>query len=323
MLAVNSTVILIVDDNPTNLSVLSHALKTAGYKVRVAVDGESAIAQVEEEPPELILLDVQMPGIDGFETCMRLKTKPAARDIPVIFITAHTDIENKLKGLSVGAVDYITKPFQHEEVLARVKVHLELRSLTQTVQEQAIALQKANHELHRLANLDGLTEVANRRRFDEYLQQEWRRSTRGQQHLSLILCDIDYFKRYNDHYGHQAGDVCLKQVAQAIHNTVRRPGDMVARYGGEEFAIILPNTGPEGAWRVAEFIRAHVKQLQIPHSESLVTPYVTLSLGISSQIPSPNSAVESLVAAADRALYTVKAKHRDSCYLAEPEVVLN
>jgi diguanylate cyclase (GGDEF)-like protein len=323
MLAENSTVILIVDDNPTNLSVLSHALKTAGYKVRVAVDGESAIAQVEEEPPELILLDVQMPGIDGFETCMRLKTKPNARDIPVIFITAHTDIENKIKGLSVGAVDYITKPFQHEEVLARVKVHLKLRFLTQTVQEQAIALQKANQELHRLANLDGLTEVANRRRFDEYLQQEWRRSARGQQYLSLILCDIDYFKRYNDHYGHQAGDVCLKRVAQAIHNTVRRPGDMVARYGGEEFAIILPNTGPEGALRVAELIRAHIKQLQIPHSESLVTPYVTLSLGISSQVPSPASAVESLVAAADRALYTVKDKHRDSCYLAEPEVALN
>jgi diguanylate cyclase (GGDEF)-like protein len=310
-----SGTILIVDDNPTNLSVLSHALKDAGFKSRVAMDGETAIEQVIEEPPELILLDIQMPGLDGFETCARLKANPNTQEIPVIFITASADLSNKLKGLSAGAVDYITKPFQHEEVIARVKVHLTLRFLTRKVQEQAIALQNANQELNRLANLDGLTEVANRRCFDEYLEREWKRQAREQQNLSLILCDIDYFKRYNDYYGHQAGDACLQQVAQSIKATLQRPADLVARYGGEEFAIILPNTPPEGALHVAELIRSNVKQLQIVHAQSQVSAYVTLSLGITSQIPNPKLAMDSLINLADKALYIAKEKGRNACYL--------
>ncbi len=308
-------VILIVDDNPTNLSVLSLALKSAGYKTRVAMDGVSAIEQVKEEPPGLILLDVQMPGIDGFETCIQLKANPAIRDIPVIFITASADLEQKVKGLSVGAVDYITKPFQQEEVLARVKVHLELRFLTQKVQEQAIALQQVNQELHRLANLDGLTAVANRRRFDEYLDQEWRRLQREKSPLALILCDIDYFKNYNDYYGHQAGDVCLKRVAQAIDDCLKRPADLVTRYGGEEFAIILPNTSNEGAAHVAQLIQTTIQQLSIPHHHSLVSSFVTLSLGVSSQVPNADLDAHALVAATDKALYIAKAEGRNSFHL--------
>jgi diguanylate cyclase (GGDEF)-like protein len=305
-------VILIVDDNPTNLSVLSIALKAAGYKVRVAMDGESAIEQVQEDAPELILLDVQMPGMDGFETCMKLKANQVTQDIPIIFITASIDLENKVKGLSVGAVDYITKPFQQEEVLARVRVHLELRFLTRKVQEQAIALQQANQELHRLANLDGLTEVANRRRFDEYFDQEWRRSGREQTPLSLILCDIDYFKNYNDHYGHQAGDACLRRVARAISETLHRPGDLVARYGGEEFAIILPNTSSEGAVHIAEMLQRQIEQLKIFHDQSRINSYVTLSLGISSQIPTPSQENHTLIAATDKALYLAKSEGRNT-----------
>jgi diguanylate cyclase (GGDEF)-like protein len=305
-------VILVVDDNPTNLSVLSIALKAAGYKIRVAMDGESAIEQVQEDAPELILLDVQMPGIDGFETCKQLKKSPLTQDIPIIFITASTDLENKVKGLSVGAVDYITKPFQQEEVLARVRVHLELRFLTRKVQEQAIALQQANQKLHRLANLDGLTEVANRRRFDEYFDQEWQRSGREQTPLSLILCDIDYFKNYNDHYGHQAGDSCLRRVAKAISETLCRPTDLVARYGGEEFAIILPNTSSEGAVHVAELLQLRIKQLEILHAQSRVSSYVTLSLGISSQIPVLLQENQTLIAATDKALYLAKSEGRNT-----------
>jgi diguanylate cyclase (GGDEF)-like protein len=307
------SVILIVDDNPTNLSVLSQALKEAGYKTRVAMDGESAIEQAQEDRPELILLDIQMPGIDGFETCMQLKANPQTQDIPVIFITASADIDNKIKGLSVGAVDYITKPFQFEEVLARVKVHLELRFLNRKVQEQTISLQRANQELLRLANLDGLTEIANRRRFDEYLDHEWQRLTCQEDYLSLILCDIDYFKRYNDHYGHQAGDTCLQQVAKAIEATLYRPGDLVARYGGEEFVIILPNTPPEGAIKIAENICLNIRRLEIVHEYSKADSHVTLSLGVSCLIPNPQVRVAQLVTSADQALYRAKEKGRN-CY---------
>ena len=311
-----SGVILIVDDNPTNLSVLSLALKAAGYRTRVAMDGESAIEQVQADAPELILLDVQMPGIDGFETCLRLKANPVTQDIPIIFITASVDLDNKVKGLSIGAVDYITKPFQQEEVLARVKVHLELRFLTQKVQEQAITLQLVNQELHRLANLDGLTEVANRRRFDEYLEQEWRRAGREQTSITLILCDIDYFKNYNDQYGHQAGDVCLRQVAQAISETLHRPADLVARYGGEEFAIVLPNTVSAGAVHVAELIQLQINQLEILHAQSRVSSQVTLSLGIGSYIPTPSEDSHLFIAAIDRALYQAKAEGRNTFCVA-------
>ncbi|MGF1477893.1 MAG: diguanylate cyclase domain-containing protein [Cyanophyceae cyanobacterium] len=302
--------LLIVDDNPVNLSVLSKALKNAGLKVRVAVDGESAIEQIQEDPPELILLDVQMPGIDGFETCSRLKALAVTREVPIIFMTALSDGENKVKGLSLGAVDYITKPFYQEEVIARVKVHLKLRLLTQKVVEQAAELEQANQELQRLAIIDSLTQVANRRRFDQCLQQEWRRMLRKQMSVSLIMCDIDYFKQYNDCYGHLAGDVCLKRVAQAIGGVLRRPADLLARYGGEEFGIVLPETEPAGAIRIAKLIQRQIQQLKIPH-ERTAYQYVTLSMGISSQIPAPQTEVESLVAAADRLLYLAKEQGRN------------
>lgn len=307
--------ILIVDDNATNLSVLSKTLKNAGFKVRVAVDGESAIEQVEYDPPELILLDIKMPGIDGFETCTRLKVNRATQDIPVIFLTALSETQDKLKGLSVGAVDYITKPFQEEEVLARVIIHLKLRFLTKTVIAQAAALQKANQYLQNIANLDGLTQIPNRRQFDEYLNQEWRRLSREKLPLSLILCDIDYFKDYNDYYGHLAGDTCLKEVAQTIERAVKRPADLVARYGGEEFAVIMPNTNAEGAIRVAELIQLEIKQLQIPHSQSKVSAYITLSLGISSQVPTQESQAKFLIDAADQVLYAAKKQGRDTYVL--------
>lgn len=311
-------VILIVDDNSTNLAVLSQSLKAAGYKIRVAIDGESALEQIRREPPDLILLDIQMPGINGFETCGRLKANPKTLDIPVIFITASSGTENIVKGLSLGAVDYITKPFQREEVLARVRVHLQLRFLTRMVQKQAIALQRANLELERLANLDGLTQVANRRCFDEHLAQEWEKSIQTRLFLSLILCDIDYFKRYNDHYGHQAGDSCLKKVAKAIEASIRYPTDLVARYGGEEFAILLSNATLYDAIQVAKLIQFNVKSLEIPHMQSEVNPFITVSLGVSSQIPIFGTESSSLIAAADQALYTAKKHGRDHYH---PELV--
>lgn len=304
--------ILIVDDNPTNLSVLSHTLKSAGFKIRVAMDGESAIELVECESPDLILLDVQMEALDGFETCSRLKANSATQEIPVIFITALSNPQDKIKGFAVGAVDYITKPFYAAEVIARVTVHLQLSFLTRKVSEQAIALQKANQELQNLVHIDSLTQVANRRQFDTYFDQEWRRLAREQAPLALILCDVDYFKKYNDCLGHIAGDICLQQIAKALMRAVTRPADLVARYGGEEFGIILPNTNTEGAIRVAERIQAEVEQLQILHSQSEVSAYVTMSLGISSQIPHQEISTEKAIAAADRALYRAKQQGRNT-----------
>ena len=298
--------ILLVDDNPTNLSVLSQVLKGEGYNTRFAIDGESTIEQISEDLPDMILLDIQMPGMDGFETCSILKSNPGTKDIPVIFITASVDTDSKVKGLSLGAVDYITKPFQHEEVIARVNVHLQNRYLTRKVQEQAIALLYANQKLERLANLDGLTEVANRRKFDEYIQHEWLRLTRERQYLSVLLSDIDHFKDYNDHYGHQAGDMCLKQVAEVLQKSIRRPADLIARYGGEEFAVILPNTPLEGAIIVAHEIHKNLKSQQISHERSPVDSILTVSLGISTLIPTIDLTYEDLVSFADKALYHAK-----------------
>ncbi|PMB38367.1 hypothetical protein CEN47_06675 [Fischerella thermalis CCMEE 5319] len=174
-----------------------------------------------------------------------------------------------------------------------------------------IALRKANLELERLATLDGLTQVANRRRFDEYLSQEWRRMAREQQYLSLILCDVDYFKSYNDHYGHQAGDACLKRVAAAMRNTLKRPADLVARYGGEEFAIILPSTAMQGAIAVAQAIQKAIKLLRLPHIQSQISDFITVSFGVSSIIPTHNLRAETLITTADEALYEAKKQGRD------------
>lgn len=174
-----------------------------------------------------------------------------------------------------------------------------------------IALRKANLELERLATLDGLTQVANRRRFDEYLSQEWRRMAREQQYLSLILCDVDYFKSYNDHYGHQAGDACLKRLAAAMRNTLKRPADLVARYGGEEFAIILPSTAMQGAIAVAQAIQKAIKLLRLPHIQSQISDFITVSFGVSSIIPTHNLRAETLITTADEALYEAKKQGRD------------
>lgn len=324
--------ILIIDDNSTNLRVAVDCLEESGLTVLVAQDGESGLKRVNYARPHLILLDVLMPGMDGFETCQRLKANNKTKNIPVIFMTALSATEDKVKGFEVGAVDYITKPIQQEELIARITTHLRIQALTQQLQQQNQYLQQqalelieakaaaesACRELQHVANSDSLTQIANRRQFDERLSWEWQRMAREKMPLSLILCDIDYFKLYNDHYGHQAGDVCLRQVAQVIDRTVKRPADLVARYGGEEFAVILPNVSVQGAVHVAELIQFQVKQLKLPHAKSKVRNHITLSLGISSQVPSEKSQAEFLITAADQALYAAKKQGRNTyCLHAE------
>lgn len=317
--------LLIVDDNPTNLEVLFDFLTDVGFKVLVARDGESAIQKVNYACPDVILLDVIMPGMDGFETCRQLKANPLTQDIPVIFMTALSQTAVVVKGFELGAVDYITKPTQQEIVLARVTTHLTIQKLRRSLQEQNVqlqreiqhrhqaetALQQANQELQRLATIDSLTQVANRHRFDEYLSQSWRICAREQWFLSLLLCDVDFFKRYNDAKGHQAGDECLRAVARGMSRVVKRPADLVARYGGEEFAVILPHTPIEGALRVAELIRSSVRELSLPHPQSPISEYVTFSVGVASTVPCHECHPDVLIAAADRALYQAKELGRD------------
>lgn len=443
--------ILIVDDLPGNLQLLTDALLKLGYTVRSVTSGRRALKTVKVKRPDVILLDIKMPEMDGYQVCRVLKSDESLRNIPVIFISALDDAFDKVTAFNSGGVDYITKPFQIEEVVARLenqltiqrqqrllekeitsrreieevlyqsrallasvlnssldgiaaiqavrnletgeiedfrclvvnpvlarafgrtgeeiigklglkkflkKIEPELfdrfvniietgeplqqdfyyesgksswfhfvavklgdgcaitiRDITERKQIE-LALQKANQKLELLANLDGLTQVANRRCFNNRLQSEWQRLGREQQPLSLILLDIDAFKRYNDYYGHLAGDDCLIRIAQALQKATYRPADLVARYGGEEFAILLPNTDLEGGIKVAQNIQHEIYNLAIPHAQSGVKEMVTVSLGISSFIPTLEVQADTLVASADKALYDAKRQGRDRFSLA-------
>lgn len=321
----NEKSILLVDDNLSNLKLLSNVLEARGYTLRAANNGTMALRSATTVPPDLILLDINMPDLDGYEVCRRLKLMPGLADIPVIFISTLDDVRDKVRAFEVGGVDYITKPFRFEEVLARVETHITLCRLRKQLVAQNEALQKeigdrqrmemelhaANRELLRLSRLDGLTQIANRLYLNEYMAQEWSRARREKYPLSILMCDIDRFKQYNDTYGHLQGDECLRSVARALAQAVHRPADLVARYGGEEFAVVLPNTGREGVQEVSERIRNRVKALAIPHETSDIQPMVTVSLGGATTVPRLGDPPDGLLEAADRALYAAKTGGRN------------
>ena len=488
-LAASSKTILVVDDKTNNLQLISKYLERANYQTLIAQNGEKAIAIAKALQPDLILLDVMMLGIDGFQTCRLLKNAPETLDIPIVFMTALAETKDKVEGFKLGAIDYITKPVEETELLARLNTHLRFRqlyldSLENTRQRQllfdisdrirqsldvetilatatteiqnylgcrniglvtlqkqqqikiksyrgetppeqfsqaltyeyfcsdrqqynsylrgkivvaaqilsveraktalrraivpivmreidyttgffsstkdtiassnilygwlvvdrntdadswqstelnllkeiatqlAIAIKQGllHEQLSRLALLDSLTLIYNRRFFDRQLKREWRRLKRIPAPLSLIMCDVDFFKGYNDTYGHQQGDKCLQQIAQAIRSVLKRPGDILARYGGEEFAIILPQTPHIGAAKVGEAVRKAVKDLQIPHRNSMVDSVVTLSLGVACTIPDEIDDPQLMIEAADLALYQAKERGRD-CVAVYPESI--
>lgn len=486
--------ILLVDDQQDTLRLLSIMLNSQGYRVTRVVSGAAALKAVKQQRPDLILLDIRMAGMDGYEVCQRLKASDITNDIPVIFLSALNDTLDKVKAFNVGGADYVTKPFEFAEVLARVENQIQICTLQKQLQhkndelqreiqrrkqfeksllsqaqkEQALnrviqeihksmdldtvfftaiseigkllhldfanimnyspqqhiwlsvaeyrqssdrdshlypsipdegnpitarlkngmmicldnagllkdnihrtlaerstgswlilplqanhqtwgclsllrqqpspwqesevksaealahqlaiaiqqaelyqRLQQANQELERLATLDGLTQVANRRNFDQYLESQWREARREQSQLGIILCDVDHFKKYNDTYGHLAGDDCLKAVAGALKRVIKRPDDLVARYGGEELAIVLPRTDLTGAAHIAEAIRREIYGLQIAHSASPTADVVTLSLGVASFVPQAEQAVQDLINQADKALYRAKESGRN------------
>ncbi len=288
--------VLIVDDMAANIEVLDGVLGDE-YEILFATNGSDALQIASDQVPDLILLDVLMPDMDGYEVCTRLKANPRTQDIPIIFVTAMNHEEDESKGLNAGGIDYITKPIRPSIVKARVRNHLELK--------------RYRDHLKELSAIDGLTGIANRRKFDEWLEYEWRRARRAQIPISLLMADIDFFKSYNDHYGHLAGDDCLKRVAEIIKEIARRPADLPARYGGEEFALLLPETDASGALRVAGRLQERMKSANIPHDFSPVASYVTLSIGVSSAVPSDSRLCQELIESADRHLYAAKKSGRN------------
>lgn len=288
--------ILIVDDQTMNIRVMHNILKE-DYEVLMATDGQTAIDLCHDQSPDLVLLDVVMPDMGGHEICKKLVNDPATAHIPIIFVTSHSQDIDESFGLELGAVDFISKPINPITVKARIKNHL--------------ALKLQNDYLRSMAHIDGLTGVFNRRRFDEEVNLSWRHCLREQQPLSLLLIDLDYFKLFNDHYGHIAGDACLKTIAQALKNMPHRPRDLFARYGGEEFAYILPNTNESGAKHCATRVLNTVRDLQINHSESDVANFMTISIGVNTVIPKHDFSILNFIEQADQALYQAKLNGRN------------
>ena len=293
--------VLVVDDVSENIEVLMELLKS-DYKVVGAKNGEKALEIVRSrQAPDIVLLDVNMPGLNGFDVCRAMKEKEETADIPVIFITAESEVSEQARGFDLGAVDYITKPIVPAIVRMRVKTQLEIK--------------KQKDLLARLSTIDGLTQIANRRRFDDILSREWNRCMRSNNYLSLVLMDIDHFKLYNDHYGHQTGDDCLRQVSAAMLKGCMRETDLVARYGGEEFVAVLPDTDYEGALVVAERMRNMIAFLDIPHANSSAAGYVTVSQGVVTVIPRHAMTIKQFIEQADECLYEAKKTGRNRAVL--------
>lgn len=288
--------VLIVDDSSSNIKTLGEIIR-GECNIIFARNGKNALALAQKMRPDLILLDVMMPEMDGYEVCRRLKENKFTEMIPVIFVTSLDSEDDEQKGLEMGAIDYITKPFHPPIVRMRIRNHLELV--------------RYRNKLKHLSTTDGLTGIANRRRFDDQLYVEWGRALRENEPLSLIFLDIDNFKKYNDYFGHLQGDECLRTIAQAIQKCHLRDTDIVARYGGEEFAVVLPNTDLEGAKACAENLAERVQALSLPHPENGDFKVITVSMGISSVIPQPNITPDQVLYFVDGCMYEAKETGRN------------
>jgi len=284
--------ILIIDDQPATLRSLAQTLQGA-HTILVASTGQDALDIARSRSPDLILLDVMLPDISGLDVCRILKADPELNGIPVIFVTARDEAEDEAAGLDIGAIDYISKPFNPPIVRARVRNHLELKHQRDL--------------LERIAMIDGLTGVANRRCFDRTLKNEWRRAMRSADPLALVLADVDHFKAYNDTYGHQDGDDCLRAIARTFEEQTQRSSDLVARYGGEEFVCLLPSTTIDGARQLASALCQAVRDLAIPHQTSSCGTTVSVSLGVSCVVPHHGLTPDDVLRHADTLLY--RAKH--------------
>jgi diguanylate cyclase (GGDEF)-like protein len=312
--------ILIAEDDPVSRRILETVLTKWGYEVVAACDGEEAWARLQrEDAPRIAVLDWMMPGMDGTEVCRRLRETQPPRSTYVLLLTARSEKQDVVAGFEAGADDYISKPFHHDELRARVKAGARIVELQQELAARVGELEDLNRQLRGLSSRDGLTGIPNRRHFDAELEKEWRRALRGKALLSLIMVDIDFFKRYNDTYGHLEGDSCLQSVSKTLGGVCRRAGDLVARYGGEEFGALLPSTDLAGAVTVAENMRGAVEALRLPHGSSEASDVVTVSLGAASVVPDATLSPKDLIDASDQALYWAKNEGRNRVRIYGPE----
>jgi two-component system chemotaxis family response regulator WspR len=326
-LPVQRIVVLLVDDQAIVAEAIRRMLvDQPDIAFHSCTDVALAGPKARQLQPTVILQDLVMPGVDGFTLVRFFRADPETAGVPIIVLSSKEDPRDKSRAFEVGASDYLVKIPDKIELIARIRAHSRSYLLQRERDEAYRALEAlkreleaSNLELARLSNQDGLTGLANRRRFDEALEIECRRAARDQNALSLIMIDVDFFKKYNDAYGHIAGDECLRRVAQALAQSARRPADLSARYGGEEFALILPSTPREGAPHVAEAVRCAVEALSIPHAGSSISQHVTLSLGIATLDPQHLSTPKTLVEHADRALYDAKRAGRNRWVANDPE----
>lgn len=328
--------ILIIDNSPEDLEQLTFLLNLGGHFELVKVDSipegfkllgiDSSDSNPLIKRYDLIIIDIFMEGTDGIEACRKFKSIPHLQDIPLIVVTENLNMENMLMAFEVGVSDYISKPLENKiELIPRVNSALKLKQemetrkarekdllkMTALLEESNRKLQSAVGKLKELATVDGLTGVANRRYFDAFIHREWKVAARNRSSVAIFIADIDFFKSYNDIYGHQKGDECLRDFATALKSTIRRPADFIARYGGEEFIAVLPETDEAGARVMGQRMKESVEQLKMTHSGSQVSDYLTFSMGIACTVPDVGSNSECLIACADKALYQAKREGRN------------
>jgi len=328
--------ILIVDDRKENLLVMESVLEPLNLNIITANSGNEGLGHLFDKQFAVVLIDVQMPEMDGFEMAEIMRSSERTRHIPIIFVTAISkEQEYVFKGYDSGAVDYLFKPIREPKVImSKVKIFIDIYKQKQMILEQATRLEnkikeleetkheleKANAILEQLSYYDKLTGIANRHSLENHFNMMLKKAVRNGEELSALMVDIDCFKEFNDNYGHVEGDICLRKIANEIKHTLKRPLDFVARYGGEEFIVLLPETNLKGALNVAEDIKERIVDMKIAHKYSKAAEIVTVSIGAVALAPSKGDSIDGIVNVADKALYEAKSKGRNRVVAFTPGV---